>query len=366
MTDPIIELYRVYEESIINDIARRLAKNMGEPTETAAWQMQRLIESGKVYDHALTELSALTGQSQQVLRELFQQAGVRAMRFDDAIYKAAGLNPLPLNLSPAMILVLKEGLRKTNGIMHNLTLTTAISGQEAFVNAADLAYMQVTSGAFSYQQAIRQAVKQVAHDGLRVVEFARRTDQLDVSMRRAVLTGVAQTTSQMQIARMDELGVDLVQTSAHMGARNKGEGPQNHESWQGRVFSRLGNHSQYPDFVKTTGYGTGEGLSGWNCRHSFYGFFPGISENAYKEAILNDFSDKIVTYNEQEMSFYDATQLQRGFERQVRYFKRQANALDAAGLDNSVEVMKIKNYQARLRDFVRQTGLKRQPIREVI
>lgn len=59
------------------------------------------------------------------------------MQFDDAIYSAVGLNPAPLNLSPAMLNVLKAGLEKTNGVMRNLTLTTVISGQNAFIDAAD-------------------------------------------------------------------------------------------------------------------------------------------------------------------------------------------------------------------------------------
>ena len=73
---------------------------------------------------------------------MFKAAGVKAMKFDDSIYQRVGLNPLPLNLSPAMAQVLAAGLAKTQGAIRNLTLTTAINGQSAFIEAADLAYMQ--------------------------------------------------------------------------------------------------------------------------------------------------------------------------------------------------------------------------------
>jgi hypothetical protein len=283
------------------------------------------------------------------------------MRFDDSIYQAAGLNPLPLNLSPAMAQVLAAGLRKTNGLIRNLTMTTAINAQHSFIQAADLAYMQVASGAMSYDQAIRAAVQDVAEKGLSIINYASgRKEQLDVAMRRMVLTGVSQTTGNLQMARADDMGVDLVQTSAHIGARPA------HQAWQGKIFSRSGTSKQYPDFVLSTGYGTGAGLMGWNCRHSFYPFFEGISENAYSQAELDSYADKTVTYNGKEIPIYDATQMQRGIERKIRLWKRKEGALDAGGFDNEAETAKMKEWQSRMRDFIKQTGLQRQNVREQV
>ena len=256
---PILELFEEFEQSVIEDIARRIAK-LGKVTSTSAWQAQRLSESGMLYEAILDRLAELTGKSELELARLFRKAGVKALRFDDAIYRAAGLNPLPLNLSPAMVETLAAGLRKTGGIMRNLTQTTAISGQRAFEQAADLAYMQISSGAFDYNTAIKAAVRRTAEEGLKVINYASgRQDQLDVAIRRCVLTGVNQTVGVLQERRADEMNSDLVQTTAHIGARPE------HEIWQGRIFSRSGAHPKYPDFVTETGYGTATGLLGINC-----------------------------------------------------------------------------------------------------
>ena len=365
LPDSILDLYRQYEQTVLNDIARRLA-GMDYATSAAAWQMQRLTESGMIYDSALEELAKITGKSEKELEKLFEKAGVKALKFDDVIYRRAGLDPLPLNLSPAMMEVLKAGLRTTNGTMRNLAQTTALSGQDAFINAADIAYMQISQGSFDYDTAIREAIKTVAKDGVKVIQFSGRQERLDVAMRRAVLTSINKTVGDIQITHADELGVDLVQTSAHIGARNTGDGPANHESWQGRIFSRSGTHPKYPHFVTETGYGTGEGLCGWNCRHSFYPFFDGISQNAYSEAQVNEYAKKTVTYNGKDMSVYEATQKQRQIERSIREWKRQADALEAAGLDNSLELSKVRQYQARMRDFIKQTDLQRQYPREQV
>ena len=211
------------------------------------------------------------------------------------------------------------------------------------------------------------AVKKLAADGLDVVDYASgHRDKIDVAMRRAVITGVAQTANTLQMTRADEMGSDLVEVSAHVGARNKGTGPENHQSWQGKIYSRSGKHPKYPDFVKSTGYGTGEGLGGWNCRHSFYPFFEGISEKLYSRKELNEYARKKVTYQGKEIDFYTATQYQREIERKIRLWKRQEAALKAAGLDATQETAKVKQWQQTMREFIAETELDRQSVREQI
>lgn len=364
LTDPIQDLYARFEQSVIEDIARRLAKMS---LSSAAWQVQRLSESGLIYKAVLKRLAELTGQSEYTLRAIFKRAGVKTMTFDDSVYIAAGLKPMPMNLSPAMARVLAEGVRKTTDLFKNLTLSTAITAQDAYFRAADLAYMQVSSGSMSYDQAIKQAIQTVAREGLTTIHYPTgHQDHLDVAIRRTVLTGVAQTALQLQVVRADEMGQDLVQVSAHIGARNKGEGPENHESWQGKVYSRSGLDPKYPNFYEVTGYGTGEGLGGWNCRHSFFPFFEGLSQSAYTREDLKNFADATVKYNGKEISVYDATQTQRAIERKIRYWKRQVGGLDAGNIDHQPETTKVKQWQAVMRDFIRQTGLSRQYVRERI
>lgn len=362
----ILELYEEFQQSVIISIVKGLIK-LGSPSATAVWQMRRMIEAGVVYEDTLKKISVLTGKSENELKNIFSKAGVKSMKFDDSIYIRAGMKPLPLNQSPAMLDVMKAGLERTASTLRNLTLTTAITSQNVFIRAADLAYMQVATGAFDYNTAIRQAVKNISQNGITVINYASgRQDQLDVAVRRTVLTGVNQTAGQLTEKRADEIGTDLVAVSAHLGARNKGIGPMNHESWQGKIYSRSGTHPKYPNFYEITGYGTGEGLGGWNCRHSHYPWFEGISKQAYSEADLKSYANKTVTYNGKEMSYYEATQKQRYFERQIRNTKREASAVEAAGLDNSDEMAKVRIWQARLRDFIKQTELYRQREREQI
>ena len=114
---------------------------------------------------------------------------------------------------------------------------------------------------------------------------------------------------------------DIVLVSAHVGARtgDGGMNPGNHLWWQGQFYSRAGRTKKYPDFVKTTGYGTGEGLCGWNCRHSF-GAGDGVN---------NPYSEKKISLAE-NAKVEKAQQRQRLLERRIRESKREVQNLQTA------------------------------------
>lgn len=185
------------------------------------------------------------------------------------------------------------------------------------------------------------------------------------------MTGVSQTTGEMQIARMDEMQCDLIETSAHAGAR------PGHAVWQGKVFSRSGTSRKYPDFVSSTGYGTITGLMGINCRHSFYPFYEGISKRAYTNNKLKKINNETVKYNGEKIKIYEATQIQRSMERDIRKYKRQIAGYEGIILESKDENLieeatsrltakkeSLEQSQKKLRDFIKQTGLTRDRARE--
>ena len=138
----------------------------------------------------------------------------------------------------------------------------------------------------------------------------------------------------------DELGSDLVEVTAHAGAR------PSHAVWQGQIYSRSGKSRSYPDFVQATGYGTGAGLGGWNCRHSFYPYFEGTSRT-YSKELLDSYQAQNYTYNGRKMTEYEASQMQRGIERQIRRWKRENAAMQAAGLDSTESAVKLRTRSAQ-------------------
>ena len=132
-----------------------------------------------------------------------------------------------------------------------------------------------------------------------------RRDTIETATTRAVRTGISQASGNVQTARMDEFGVDLVLVSSHMGARPE------HAEWQGKIYSRSGTDLQYPDFVQATRYGYVDGLCGANCRHNFGPWFEGM-ENPFEQYD-----------SEENRKQYELEQKQRTMERRIRDTKRK-------------------------------------------
>lgn len=354
----IRKLYDQLQEDIIADMARRLSK-MDFAGYTTMWELQKLEAINAERDYIVQRLAETTGKSKSEIIAILNTGCSTALGSDDKVYRLAGYNPLPLAKSPALQALIWAGYKKTLGTFQNLTRTTANTATRQFEDALDRAYMQVTSGGMSYQQAVKGAVLDLAKNGLAAVQYPTgHVDYMDVAVRRAVLTGVNQTALKIQDARADEFGCDLVEVSAHYGAR------PTHAEWQGRIYSRSGKSRKYKDFVETTGYGSGDGLGGWNCRHSFGPFFDGISKPTYTEKDLREINSKMVEYNGQQMSLYDASQKQRANEREIRALKREQAGLEGAGQDASEVKAKLRDAQAKQRDFCSQTGLRRDYFRE--
>ena len=347
----MIKLYAQAEADILADMARRIS-TYDYWIPAVEHQAKMLEEAGMVREEILARLKTLTGRTDRELRQLMQEAGGVALKSDDAVYRRQGLNPPPVSASADLQKVLQAGYEKTSGAFRNLTLTTARTAAHQFEQALDRAYMQITLGGMDYNTAIRSSIKQLSAEGVGAIRYPTgRTDTIEAAVRRAVVTGVNQTALRLQDARADEMGADLVEVSAHAGAR------PSHAQWQGGIYSRSGKSRKYPDFVKTTGYGTGAGLGGWNCSHSFRPWFEGMSRT-YDKALLKEYQAKDYEYNGVRMTEYEALQEQRKIERSIRRWKREQNALQAAGLDSGEASARITEWNRRQKDFLEQTGLK--------
>lgn len=360
LPDTLVSLWQRVEDDILRDIARRIGK-MDTVTETAAWQLWRLEQTRALRTDIVRLLAKYSGKSDTEIRRLLQEAGTRTLASDDALYQAMGLDPPNVNTSSALLNLLNAGYRQTRGTWQNFTRTTANTVTRQFENALDRAWLQVSSGAFDYKTAIKRAVDGLSQDMKYITYPTGHRDTLEVAVRRAVLTGVNQTACKLQIARADEMGCGFVEVSAHSGARSDGShGPRDHAWWQGKVYHRGStveyNGERYESFEDATGYGTGEGLCGWNCRHNFHPFWPGISVPNYTPERLAELNARNIGYNGKMYTRYEINQQQRALERRVRAAKRKYLAESAAGVDATQAAVQLKQARRKLKAFVQATG----------
>lgn len=354
MPDAFVQLAQQVEDEILQDVARRIGK-MGTLTETANWQLWRYQQTEAVRENVIKLLAKYSGKSEATIRRLLKEAATEAMEREDAIYYHYNLEPTPFEESAALNNLLNAGARQTCGTWRNLTATTANTVSGAFERTLDVAWGKVATGAFDYKTAVKQAVDSLADEMPEITYPSGHTDSLEVAARRAVLTGVNQTAGKLQEARMDEMNVEFVETSAHGGAR------PSHAEWQGRRFHRggavdyLGKH--YPDFEQATGYGTGAGLCGWNCRHTFFAVFPELGDPpTWTEESLQELNARNIEYNGKMYTQYEINQMQRARERNVRKWKKRYLAESAAGSDTTDSAVRLRAARQSLNEFAKATG----------
>lgn len=306
-------------------------------TSADRWQIEIMQDSGTLLEDIIPEIAKYTKREQKEIKAAMEEAGIKAVEQDDKIYEAAGLSPVPLLESPQLIRLMQRNYDATMGEWDNYTRTTADAAQRLFINSCDTAYHKVTSGAVSYTQAVREAVDEVVSGGVYVNYTDEETgrvhkDTIETATARAVRTGIGQATGDIVLKRMEEMGWDTILVSAHLGARtgDGGQNPGNHLWWQGQFYSRTGQDKRFPPFYASTGYGTGEGLCGWNCRHSF-GSGDG-ENNPYKDIQTAD-NEKIEKLE----------QRQRALERRIRKTKRIV-----AGMQTAVEACQDPQAKAEL------------------
>lgn len=305
------------------------------------WQIEVLQDAGFLLEDIEKEIAKATGRMQTEIAEAMEDAGVRAIEYDDKIYKAAGIikdtenisgekvsidiagskmavanYEKPPKMSPHLVRLMQDTYEQTMGEWKNLTSISKRVAHDLFVSACDKAYLQAMSGTISMSQAVLEALDEIIEGGV-YVEYrdkngnVTRRDTIETATARAVRTGISQASGRIQMARMEEFGWDLVVVSSHLGAR------PTHYVWQGQIYSR--NGGDYPDFVSSTGYGTVTGLCGANCRHNFSPYFEGM-DNPFEEYD-----------SEENRKVYETEQRARTMERRIRDTKRRLMGYEADG-----------------------------------
>jgi len=368
LPEELAELFRNLEATLLDEICSRL--NLADQLNEVTVQSIRALRSHgidlKDIEKAIREA---TNTGQDKLNKLLDDVVERNQKYYTAVIDLAKVTAPEMLLDAAVMDAIK---RQTLEDFHNITQSmaflvdngrTLLPPARAYQWALDNAVVQIQSGAISYDQAIRSAVKQLADSGIKTVEYeSGHVDQVDVAVRRATMTGVSQLCAKYTEQSAEYLETPYYEISAHIGARDKGVGWQNHKAWQGRVYS-VRERDKYLNIYEVCGLGYVDGLEGANCRHIRFPFVDGISERTYTDEELEHIDDgHDVTYQGKHYTAYEATQKQRQIERTVRKLKREQAAYKASGLEEDAQAVtaRIRRLNKEYKAFSKAAGLPEQ------
>lgn len=370
LPEELAELFRSLEDTLLDEICSRL-KLADQFNEVTVQDIRALRSHGIELKDIEKAIRKTTGISEKKLKELLDDVAERNQKYYTDLIDLAHITQPETLVSIEDTWAIYEQTKQT---MRNLTRSmgflvdagrTMLPPAKAYQWCCDSAVMQIQSGAISYNQAIKSAVRQLAQSGLKVVDYeSGHRDQIDVAARRAVMTGVNQICAKYTEQSAEYLETPYFEVSAHSGARDKpGPSPwSSHKDWQGRVYSIRANDI-YPSIYEVCGLGAVDGLEGANCRHRRYPWVEGVSERTYTDEQLQHIDDGLgCEYDGKKYTAYEATQEQRKVERTIRKLKREKTAYNAAGLTDKEQAVNIKlrRLNAKYKAFSKAAGLPEQ------
>lgn len=370
LPEKLAELYRGLEDTLLTEICSRL-KLRDELNEVTVQDIRALRAHGIDLKEIEKAIRKTTGISEQKLKKLLDDVVKRNQKYYTELIDLAHITQPETLVSVEDTWAIYEQTKQT---LRNITRSmgflvnagrTMLPPAKAYQWALDAATLKVESGAISYGQAIKEAVRELASGGLRVVDYeSGHRDHVDVAARRAVMTGVSQLCGKYTEQAAEYLETPYYEVSAHAGARDvPGRSPwSSHKGWQGKVYSTRSGDI-YPNIYEVCGLGAVDGLEGANCRHRRDIWVEGVSERTYTDEQLAHIDDGLgCTFEGKTYTAYEATQEQRKVERTIRKLKREKAAYSAAGLKDEEQAVNIKlrRLNAKYKAFSKAAGLPEQ------
>lgn len=355
-------LYQDLEEILMKNIVRHI-RNYDQPIPTDEWLMQKLAEIGKLNKENIRLISEMAGISntaaQRMLEEMAEQVtnelepGFQYLSrqgiIDEAVKATKSRNVLQV------MKTLRKQAKDTLNLCNTTMLYKARDAYKALVtdiaraagemetkqSFLDLLNTEATAsvmGAESRTQALRRCIQRFNEKGIPAfVDTAGREWTPEAYVNMAMRTTSGNVAHEIQMARCEDYGVDLIEVDSHAGARPKCARDQ------GKIFDRANKSNKYPHW-NTSSYGEPDGILGINCRHHIYPYIEVVSVRRHFPTDDMDANDKL----------YQETQKQRALERSVRKQKRECMLYDELGDKEAFEAaaIKLKEKEKRLKQYV--------------
>lgn len=347
LAQPLIETYSKVEIELLQWIAKKFSayKHVGGDLE---WKLTQLAKMGGLDQEAIQIIAQLNDLPFENVKSAIERAGIQSIDFKtyQKAYDLGATNVNAQNISFSDVIQSVYG--EVSGEMRLMHQEISNQTLRAYNQVLDQINLETVTGVYDYNTSLNRSLSKLADKGITAQTYYRRKVDpdgneilipvdysIEAAVRRTIVSAITRSANAHNEKVGKELGGIHWGTSQHLGARNKGKGHVNHESWQGEWLKE-------EEFILTTGEGQVDGLGGANCRHIKLRVFPGIS---VKMPPIN---------TEENAKLYELEQKQRYLERQVRSAKKE---LEMAKITEDEDFIKksrkkVRNRQAKVMKWV--------------
>lgn len=333
----------------IQKIAAQISK-IGELNATSINCIIVMTEMNDDIQEINRELARATAMNIRDIYTIYQKA-LNDTSTNPRFRTALQSHPLSPEQNARLVQFTQNVSTQTAQTMLNLSNTTAVS--PAYRDAVDKAITATSVGLTSYQEAMRDIIREVGSNGLQVQYASGYHRRLDSAVRQNIIDGVNQINQHASLAMGDALGFDAVEISAH--ARSAPD----HEPVQGRVFlktefEKMQNGEDFTDVDGNHYLGFDRPIGEWNCMHIAMGFSTKHSIRRYTDEQLKQWkadNAKGCEIGNKHYTLYQARQLMRQLETKVRREKDAANAARLNGNDMEARKAHQKTINALSKQY---------------
>lgn len=328
-TNKLADVYEEIQKELITDMINRLqeAEDLSQNSSNEQY-IEALSIVGNSYQKVEKEVN--NSLENAVILSIRQEKHIYKLAYEKGLVETYKINNDLFNF------IAQNNSEAVMNYMLEINRNITTSSNLLFKDLMQQAYRDVISGVH-IESSIENAINNLAKNGIKLINYKNSNWNIDTAVRNVLSTAINKTVSEVNLSMINEMGANLVQVTSHYDAR------ETHAVWQGGIYWINKPFKNHKNFYDVTGYGTSSGLGGWNCRHTFFAYFPELSQDNYiKERASYD--DEL----------YKLTQIQRYNERMIREWKRRRDIRGYANYPNDKEIRKVKEWQKRQRDLIKE------------
>lgn len=343
--EAVLELLQSRFDDLNTLYIRKIAEQIKKIGELGQANINRLIIMAEMTSNVreiterLAEITSLNTKDIQALYDKAMQETYTDPRFTKAFQ--AGIQP-PAGTNERLAQYARNVAAQTARTVQNISNTTAIS--TTYRAAVDRGILAASTGLTDYRTATREIVRQIGYNGLQVQYGSGYHRRLDTAVRQNVVDGVKQIAQHGADAIGDALGYQEVEISAHANSA------PDHEPVQGRIFTKAEFAKMQAGQAATDIHGRTYAafkrqIAQWNCAHFPLPYDSRYSKPRFTEQQLQDWAAKNNSgcdLDGKHYTLYEAQQVMRKLETEVRRQKDTANAARIVGDDTLRRSCQVK------------------------
>lgn len=354
-----------WETNTLKRIGRRI-KTIGKMSVADVKALNNIAIVKQDMNAITKELAQITGLNMQEVQKMYADLLAEQHLENKPLYDYRNKPFVPLAENRELKAIVNAYVRTTAEEMINLSKTSVLkmidehgkvlSFEKAYKNTLDKAVMQVATGSTDFNTAMRDSIKALGGNGIRVQYDSGATRRLDSAVRQNLLWGAKQASIEYNDLIGQELNCDGIEIDWHANPR------PSHEFMQGKQYVLGKARTVYGEYFESADEAL-ERLEDYNCYHYKTPIICGISEPRYSKeelARLNEQNSKVFEIDGKEYTGYEATQAMRKLETAVREqksIKEMAQAEGDKGLVSECNA-NIKAYREKYSQISEVTGIR--------